>query len=295
VRDRFLEDGTLDAPEAKKMKRDDPNHMLFGEGGPSLEVQAIVHTAVDEAAREKFLSWLKNRLIPAFEKKYRRKKMVLILDNASYHHARGEDWVVPSKMKKVECGAFLRRVGVRSITVKESEKSEKLVTFPAAKFTADTWDGGPTVKQLQHVVSDYVKSHPAINTTLVEQLMAPMGHRLLYTPPYESWMQPIELVWARVKHQVALQSKVGRKWQETAEQTKTAMSELTAELCASLIKHTEKLMNEWLQSEEAGSLRKYESIEALGRISAAARALCTDLNLQGSLVTGDAHEDQENQ
>ena len=28
--------------------------------------------------------------------------MVLILDNAKYHHCRGEDWVSPNKMKKTE-------------------------------------------------------------------------------------------------------------------------------------------------------------------------------------------------
>ena len=36
---------------------------------------------------EMFESWVKQRLIPAFEKKYPSKKMVLVLDNASYHHS----------------------------------------------------------------------------------------------------------------------------------------------------------------------------------------------------------------
>jgi hypothetical protein len=46
---------------------------------------------------EKFLQWIRNRLIPAFQSKYKRKTMVLILDNAKYHHARGEDWSLPPR------------------------------------------------------------------------------------------------------------------------------------------------------------------------------------------------------
>ena len=95
---------------------------------------------------------------------------------------------------------FLRLAGVKSITMDDKR------VIPASKFTADTRGvagGGPTVKKLKQVVGDYVKSHPGINTTLVEQLMKQHKYELLYTPPYESWLQPIELVWARVKHDVA--------------------------------------------------------------------------------------------
>ena len=52
---------------------------------------------------EKFLQWLRNRLFPAFHAKFgRRKKMVLILDNAKYQNARGDDWITPSKMTPIE-------------------------------------------------------------------------------------------------------------------------------------------------------------------------------------------------
>jgi hypothetical protein len=144
-------------------------------------------------------------------------------------------------------------VGVTQITNKEGR------VFPSTKFTADASanGGGPTAAALKKVVSDYVKSHPAINTTLVHQLMDQHKYKLLYTPPYELWLQPIELVWARVKHSVAMQSRTGRTWQETAAQTKTALHSITAEDCTDIIGHTHKLMDECLQSDAAGSLKRY--------------------------------------
>jgi transposase len=239
---------------------------------------------------EKFLQWMKNRLIPAFKKKYPRKKMVLILDNAKYHHCRGGDWVCPNKMKKTELGVFLRMAGVKEIKMKDGR------VIPAAKFTADARGvagGGPTVKELKQIVSDYVKSHPGINTTLVEQLMKEHKHELLYTPPYESWLQPIELVWARVKHEVATQSRVGRTWQETADQTKAALKTITKELCEKIIKHTETMMNDWIESSEGGSLKPHKTIHALGRLTKKEREQITDLHLVDTLLTGDVNEEPE--
>jgi transposase len=240
---------------------------------------------------EKFLEWINNRLIPAFQARYPGKKMVLILDNAKYHHARGEDWVNANTMNKVELGTFLRRVQVPSINVGGHK-------FKADKYTAD-WKkrgkGGPTVEQLKEVVRDYIKSHPAINTTLVHQAMAQHKYELLYTPAYESWLQPIELVWARVKHQVATQAGRGRKWQETQEQTKVALKNIDEGLCTRIIKHTHTFMDEWLLTDEAGSLKKHGSLDALCKLSPADRTKCTDLNMEGDgLLVGGVEVDKDN-
>src|SRR5690606_15555691 len=118
-----------------------------------------------------------------------------ILDNASYHHPRGEDWYTPSNMKRPELGKFLREVGEYSSITDQKTKR----VFPASKFTADATKsgGGPTVDAMRFVVRTFLKSHPSTNTTVAQQLMADRQHRLLYTPPYESWLQPIELAWAR--------------------------------------------------------------------------------------------------
>jgi hypothetical protein len=225
------------------------NASLSAEGGDREDY----HDTLDG---EKFCQWVKNRLLPAFEALYPRKKMCLILDNAKYHHARGLDWVTPATMRKPELGNFLRTAKVPFICI-EGKKYNK------DKYTADVAAGGPTVAALRTVVSDYIKSHPGINTTLVEQLLH--AHQLLFTPPYESWMQPIELVWARVKHAVAVQAMRGRKWQTTVEQTRTALEDVSAELCSNIIAHTETLMSKWMQSADGGSLQRWGSLEQLSR------------------------------
>jgi hypothetical protein len=221
----------------------------------------------------------------------RRKKMVLILDNAKYHHTRGEDWMTPSKMKKTEIGATLRYMRVPSVCDASADPPR---VYPAAKFTADHRAGGPPVELLRRVLTDYIKSHPAVNTTRVHQLMTEAGHALLYTPPYESWLQPIELVWAQVKQQVAQQARVGRKWQETAKQTKAAMSAMTPAACGDVVRHTEDAMDVWLRSAAAGSMRRYGSLHELGRLTPQQRHALTDLNVPDTAATGDAGEDGEN-
>ncbi len=50
---------------------------------------------------EVFMAWVERRLIPAFQTMHPGKKMVLVLDNARYHHARtNEDETPPEKMNK---------------------------------------------------------------------------------------------------------------------------------------------------------------------------------------------------
>ena len=145
------------------------------------------------------------------------------------------------------------------------------------------------------MLSDFLKSHPATNTTLVRQLMDDHGYKLLYTPPYESWMQPIELVWARVKHNVARQAHSKRKWQETVTQTRDALSAIPADLCRKLVERTEKLMDTWLTTEAAGSLRRFGSMYALSVASPADRSRCTDLAVEETMLVGEAEVEQENE
>ena len=242
---------------------------------------------------DKFLAWLKNRLIPAFKAQFGRRKMCLIMDNAGYHHIHGADWVTPSKMNKVELGSFLRYAKYKEITVIDQTTGEKTI-FKAAKFTADMSQGGPGVEAMKKVVSDHVKSHPSINTTLVQQLMKPLGYSLLYTPPYESWLQPIELVWAQAKHKVATQAMKERTHQQTAQQTIEALQSISEEACANIIAHTEKLMSNWLTTSEAGSLQSFGSLESLKFATPAQLKRCTDLSLENAGIIGEADVEKEN-
>ena len=240
---------------------------------------------------EKFVQWMKNRLFPAFRAKYRRSKMLLVLDNAKYHHTRGSDWVTPSKMDRVEIATYMRDCGFKNLTG-EDKKGNKIV-YSASTFSREVrprngiLGGGPPIELMRKVLTDYVKSHNK-NTTLVKQLMDDKGYALLYTPPYESWMQPIEMIWARVKHKVATQSKVGRTTDETIQQTKAAFEEIEANDCEEIIQHTEELMDEWLETDDAGSLKGH-SILTLKRLSPHQRSFITDLNLEDTHIIGGDH------
>ena len=55
-----------------------------------------------------FMQWIRNRLIPTFQRKYGRKmKMILVLDNARYHHPHDEHWINPNQMNKDELAAWI--------------------------------------------------------------------------------------------------------------------------------------------------------------------------------------------
>ena len=144
-------------------------------------------------------------------------------------------------------------------------------------------------------MSDYLKSHPGVNTTVVQQLMSDRGHRLLYTPPYESWLQPIELAWAQVKHQVARQSVLGRTNGDTAEQTAAALKGMNKQRCNKIIEHTHRLMDEWLQSDDAGSLRPFGSLAALMAANSRQRAQCADLSVEEARLIEEKEAEKENQ
>ena len=208
----------------------------------------------------KFVAWMRNRLFPAFEKLFPKKKMILVLDNAKYHHARGDDFYSPAKMNRGQCADFLRQTNYKTIT---GEVRGTVKTYRSSQFSLDERDGGPTLGLLRKTVKEYLSSHPQINQTIPQQLMADKGYELLYTPPYESWLQPIELVWARMKQRVARQSDAARKWQETQAQTLEALRAFTPKDCSKIIGHVHKWMTEWLGGPEAGSLSRFKTLQAL--------------------------------
>ena len=239
---------------------------------------------------EKFVMWMRTRLIPTFYARYPNKKMYLVLDNAKYHHHRGEDWITPAKMNLGQCARFLRENGIRQITV-TTKHTQYVVN--ANKFSADRKDGGPTMAGIRDAVKTFLLSHPGINTTVPAQLMADAHASLIYTPPYESWLQPIELVWARMKHTVSTQAFHGRTHQETAAQTYASFDHIDATLCSSLIAHVRRLIDNWLQSDSAGSLSRFESMSAIIAATKAQLETINDLYVEDTEVIGDNHEEEE--
>lgn len=101
--------------------------------------------------------------------------VVWYLDNVGYHKA--SNLARLKKLKKAELFAALR----------------------AAPGTTAIWDRFTTKK----AVVSFLESLGDLVAPRVVHIAAKYGHEVVYTPPYHSDLQPIELVWAIVKSQVA--------------------------------------------------------------------------------------------
>ena len=136
---------------------------------------------------EMWMTWLENRLIPAFKSKYPHHKMILVMDNASYHNAHEDGWVTPSAMNKEQLVKAFDKYGIDSITVDREEVVGGVrVTHPHtfAKDAFRATKGGkssPTVAELKKALSAYYKQHPGIIMTRTKaslQRGAGVAHRV---------------------------------------------------------------------------------------------------------------------
>ena len=183
----MTKDGMLQLAKAidpsNDLSKEYPNAMVVAHLVSAEGIEpADYHDTIDGT---KFIAWMKNRLIPAFKRKYRGKRMILIMDNAKYHHARGEDWMTPAEMNRGQCADFLRQIEVKRIS---GEVRKRKKDFAASSFSADEKDGGPTLKLLRGEIDQWLQSHPEANVEVPTQLVRDVrnGSRIIYTPPYES-------------------------------------------------------------------------------------------------------------
>ena len=117
-------------------------------------------------------------------------------------------------------------------------------------------------------VKTHCETH-SINTTVPQQLMHDAGHALMYTPPYVSELQPIELIWAFTKSLVARRSHRTRTAAAATIQTREAMDEVDASLCQRVIEHTHTWMEKFMHSEHSGTLQQFANLAAVTSIDAA--------------------------
>ena len=201
----------------------------------------------------KFVAWLRNRLLPTFAALYPGKKMFLVLDNASYHKARDESWVSSSKSQnKHELAHQLLDLGVSQLTT----VGNKQRVIPAHRFEATIGDGDPSKEDLLAAVQKWLEEHPDHNSTVVEQLMRDAGHSLVYTPPFCPEVQPIELLWAKIKRYVAARSTHNRSMTEAREQTEQGFEQITKMFCNSIVKHCHDWIDQFLLTDAAEDLQQ---------------------------------------
>jgi hypothetical protein len=204
----------------------------------------------------KFVAWLRNRLLPTFEKLYPGKKMHLVLDNAAYHKPRDDTWICDSKAQnKHELAHQLLDVGVEQLT---TVKDGRVV--PAHLFEAAVSDGGATKDDLIAATKKWLEEHPDSNTTVVEQLMADAGHSLIYTPPFCPEVQPIELLWAKVKRYVADRATHNRSVTDARQQTEEGFEQISKIFCNSIVAHCHTWIDSFLQTDAAEDLQQCGSL-----------------------------------
>lgn len=201
----------------------------------------------------KFTAWVRNRLLPTFKELYPGKKMYLVLDNAGYHKPRDETWISNSKAQnKHQLAHQLMDLGVEQLTTIGA--SPRLV--PSHLFEASIGAGGPSKEDLIAAIEKWLEEHPDQNRTVVEQLLDDAGHSLIYTPPFCPEVQPIELLWAKVKRYVADRATHNRSMTEAREQVEEGFEQVTKMFCNSIVKHCHDWIDGFLQTDAAEDLQQ---------------------------------------
>jgi hypothetical protein len=116
--------------------------------------------------------------------------------------------------------------------------------------------GGTTKDDLIAAIKKWLGEHSDANRTVVEQLMDDAGHTLVFTPPFCPEVQPIELLWAKVKRYVADRSTHNRSMTEAREQTEQAFEQISHMFCNSIVKHCHDWIDSWLETEAAQDLQQ---------------------------------------
>jgi len=245
------------------------------------------HNTIDGEA---FTLWIQNRVLPAFHALYPGKKMIIVMDNAGYHKPRDFDWITPYKMTKPECASFLESHGVTQFT---AERDDVPTVFPKRTWQLHARNkAAPSLKELQAELKSYLKQHPGINRTKIDKLLQPLGHSIVWTPPFVPQVQPIELIWAHVKLLVAQQYTLRRTIATTRNQTDDAFDTITAAMIQSRIAHCHTWIDAFMQTEEAGSLQAFKS---LAQLVAADSNTATPADIESSSTEeDDTADDNEN-
>jgi len=141
--------------------------------------------------------------------------------------------------------------------------------YARENFWKECAQGGPPLLLMRSVISKYLEQHPNLNVEVPTQLVNDVkGGRIIYTPPYESWLQPIEMVWADVKAKVRRLSSRQRKGEELQQQTKMALREMDGERLLKKVLRVHKDIDAWLLSSDAGWLQAWKSFDLLWRSTA---------------------------
>ena len=165
--------------------------------------------------------------------------MVLIADNAPYHHKRAIGTL--SSLKKSELVTLMIQHSVEYIDVPLTARRMEALEDDTVDGVTDLGDGYriefdaetfqqrssspfvPTLIELQLGFAAYLRDNqPEALECLVERCLKDEGYDVIWTPPYTPDLQPIETYWAIGKNCVAENYYSGQTMKTTVEQLREA-------------------------------------------------------------------------
>jgi hypothetical protein len=205
-----------------------------------------------------FMQWVRNRLMPTFQRQYgHRMRMVLVLDNARYHHPRHPDWISPNQMNKDQLAAWIASNprAANGITINRDGRDK---FFGRTALFQHGSRYAPSVAELRTWVKADLLSNPDTNRNLLQKEFDAHGYQTIYTPPYECETQPIELLWAYVKNYVARVMGDDHSIETVTRLTRQGFygdrtnnhSSVDADLCNRLINHVHNYLNAFIDKDE---------------------------------------------
>ena len=158
-----------------------------------------------------FKEWMEQTLLPRLDR-----PSCIVMDNASYHNTVSHNDRIPtSASKKEEIQAWL---------VKEN------LSFPTAALKPE--------------LLSLVKQQRKCKSFEIDQIIYKAGHECLRLPPYHSHLNPIELVWAKIKREVADENKTF-KLSDVKRLTETTMKTIDANYWKKCVEHVLKIESEY--------------------------------------------------
>ncbi|CAB1121123.1 unnamed protein product [Ectocarpus sp. CCAP 1310/34] len=229
-----------------------------------------------------FMEWLEHRLSPAYNAipEFKGKRMILVLDNASYHHGFDAEVKVPETNTKKHNVDLLRMFGAKSIRVRRKEGEQGVVEYnfevptePGSSFPAGNREGGVSRAEVATATREYIHlNHPERLEERVVTFMRKKGWALIWTPPYMPSFQPIEIFWQHGKQHVSLNFELKREMREVWVQIRKGWygdkewpgqeGGWKAADCSKLVDHAIGEMNKWVKDRDGvlsgtiGSLEK---------------------------------------
>jgi transposase/ribosomal protein L30E len=188
----------------------------------------------DNMTSDMFMQWVEKKLLVTFKKLHPTAKMVLVADNAPYHHKRQIGSLASlSKSKLLD---MMETHGCDYVDIPVSDRRFDALDLGDVSGVTDM--GGyfrvefqkedfeqrasknkpflPNLDELRLGFAEWLRDNkPEARECLVERLLRESGHDVLWTPPYCPDLQPIELFWAAGKGRVSDQFENGRKMKET--------------------------------------------------------------------------------